>query len=452
MVGLSMPDLNVVICGAGEVGGHAAEVLAQEGHAVTVIDMCDERLRKVADELDVRTLEGNAASSTVLREAGAAQADIVVGATDSDEVNLVAASVGRGIGAKKSIARLHHRAFFAKDLNYRKHFGIDRLICPEYSTAGAIARVLRNPVALAIEHFAEGRIQMLEFAVSEAAPALDVPLKEIRMPPHTRVATVLRGSEVLIPDANTRLNRDDRIVLVSNSDTFEEARKLFRLERPKQRKVVLMGGTPMAVWLCRALRKQAWSIRLFETDPGRAEELAEKLDWVTVLKANPLDKGVFAEEQLALADVFVTLLDKDEENIVGAVFAKAGGAAQTIAVVQRSHYLDLLYHIGVDRSFSSGTVAANEILRLLDDNPLRKLASLAGDIEALEATVGSKAEVAGHTLRQIVLPPQWSVGAIRREEDVWVPGAEDVFKPGDTLLLIGRSGQHKELQRLLIGR
>lgn len=446
-----MAKLNVIICGAGEVGGHAAEVLAHEGHAVTVIDNNDERLRKVADELDVRTLSGNAASSTVLREAGAAQADIVVGATDSDEVNLVAASVGRGIGARKSIARLHHRAFFSRDLNYSKHFGIDRLICPEYSTSGAIARVLRNPLALATEQFAEGRIDVLEFSVSEGAPAIGVALKEIQMPPHTRLATVLRGNEILVPDADTCLEIGDRIVLVGNSNMFDEARKLFRHERPQQRKVVLMGGSPMAVWLCRALRKHAWSIRLFETNAARAAELAEKLDWVTVLNANPLDKGIFAEEQIGLADVFIMLLDDDEENIVGAVFAKAGGVTETIAVVQRSHYLDLLYHIGVDRSFSSGVVAAKEILRLLDDSPIRTLATLAGHIEVIEARVGADAEVTGHALKDNVLPARWSIGAIRREDEVWVPGAKDVVKPDDTLLLIGGSGRHQELQKLLVG-
>ena len=446
-----MTKLKVIICGAGEVGRQAAEVLADADHSVTVIDSCAEHLRTVADELDVRTLEGNAASATVLREAGAASADVVVGATDSDEVNLVAASVGRAIGAKKSIARLHHRAFFAKDLDYAKHFGIDRLICPEYSTAGAIARALHNPAALAIEQFAGGRIDMHEFSVSEDAPAVGVALQDTRMPPNTRLAAVLRNGQVLIPDASTCLERGDRVVLVGNSDTFDEARRLFRKERPKRRKVVLMGGTPMAVWLCRALREHAWSIRLFETNKTRAEELAEKLDWVTVLNADPMDKGVFAEEQIALADVFVALLDDDEDNIVGAVFAKAGGVTEAVAVVQRSRYLDLLYHIGVDRSFSSGMVAAQEILHMLDDSPLQKLATLAGDVEAFEARIGPDAKVAGRTLRESKLAPQWSVGAIRRDEDVWVPGANDTIKPGDTLLLIGRQGQQKELRRLLIG-
>ena len=164
----------------------------------------------------------------------------------------------------------------------------------------------------------------------------------------------------------------------------------------------------MAVWLCRALREHAWSIRLFDTSKARAEELAEKLDWVTVLHADPTDKGVFAEEQIALADVFVALLDDDEDNIVGAVFAKAGGVIECVAVVQRSRYLDLLYHIGVDRSFSSGMVAAREILHLLDDSPLKKLATLAGDIDAFEARIGSDAEVAGRKLRESKLPPGWA--------------------------------------------
>ena len=209
-------------------------------------------------------------------------------------------------------------------------------------------------------------------------------------------------------------------------------------------------GSRKVARACNFWRRRA--VRLFETNKARAEDLAEKLDWVTVLNVDPTDKGVFAEEQIALADVFVALLDDDEDNIVGAVLAKAGGVTEAVAVVQRSRYLDLLYHIGVDRSFSSGMVAAREILHLLDDSPVRKLATLAGDIEALEVRIGSDAKVAGQTLRESKLAPQWSVGAIRRDDDVWVPGANDVFKAGDTLLLIGRQGQQKELQRLLIGR
>lgn len=434
------------------MGGHTAEVLARENHQVTVIDQNPDKLRKFGEELDVRTMEGNAATSIVLREAGAEEADVVVAATSIDEVNVVAASVGRAIGARRSIARLHHRAFFATDLNYGQHFGIDRLICPEFSTATAIARTLRNPAALALENFGGGKIDMLEFPVSEEAPGAGVPLAKVRMPVGTRLAAVERSGDVFVPDADTVLAKGDRIVLVGNTEVFDEARKLFRKDKPKRRNVVLMGGTPMAVWLCRALRERAWSIRLFESRRLRAEELAEKLGWVTVLAADPTDQSVFMEERLALADVFVALLDHDEDNIVGAVFAKAGGVRECIAVVQRSRYLDLLYHIGVDRSYSPGMVAAREIVELLDESPVRVLATLAGEIDAYTGRISGDSPLVGKALREIKLDSAVVIGAMRRGHEVWVPGADDVVHADDTILLIGQRKQQDHLEKLLIGR
>ena len=447
-----MRSMNIVICGAGEVGSHTADVLTTAGHSVTVIDSNVERLRAMTESLDIRALEGNAASSVTLAEAGAADADVVIAATDVDEVNIVAASVGRAIGAKRSIARLHHSAFLEqRTLNYEQHFGIDLLICPEFSTATAIARALRNPAALAIENFAGGRIDMHEFKVSQNAPAIGRPLADVPMPLGSRLAAVSRDQEVLLPDAGTCVQAGDRIVLVGNSEVFDEARKQFREESPQRRKVVLMGGTPMAVWLCKALRERAWSIRLFETNRQRAEELADKLSWVTVLNADLTDKSVFAEERIGLAHVFVGLLDDDEDNIVGSVLAKAGGVSQAIAVVQRSRYLDLLYHIGVDQSYSPGQVAAQEVLQLLDDSPMRLIATLATGIDVFLVRVRPGATVVGPKLRDLPFSRDWVVGAIRRGSDVWVPGAEDTFTPGDAVLLIGRQGQQRRLGPLFGG-
>ncbi len=147
--------MNIIICGNGDVGSHAAEVLASEGHSITVIDLDGVRLRAAEDTMDVRTLVGNCAEATVLREAGVESADMLVAATNVDEVNLLSASIGKAMGAAKCIARVHHTAFFEqKGWDYQRQFNIDRLICPEYSTALSIARKLRNPVALAIEDFA----------------------------------------------------------------------------------------------------------------------------------------------------------------------------------------------------------------------------------------------------------------------------------------------------------
>jgi trk system potassium uptake protein TrkA len=185
--------MDVVICGAGEVGSHAAEMLTSDGCSVTLIDTNADRLRGITESLDVRVLTGTAADAGTLREAGVDRADLIVGATNIDEVNLVVASMGRALGARRAIARVHHSSFLdSHGFDYEKHFNIDRLICPEFTTAGAIARSLRNPAALAIEDFAGGRIVMNEIVVSEKSPAIDHRLSDIPMPRRTRLAAVSR--------------------------------------------------------------------------------------------------------------------------------------------------------------------------------------------------------------------------------------------------------------------
>jgi trk system potassium uptake protein TrkA len=442
--------MNVVICGAGQVGSHTAEVLAAAGHNITVVDVDGERLRHVADTMDVGTLIGSCSSADILREAGAASADLLLAATENDEVNLVTASIGKGIGAARCIARVHHSAFFeGRGIDYREHFGIERLICPEYSTAQAIARMLRNPGALAIEHFARGQVAMEEFPVDEGAPGVGKPLSELALPRGTRLAAIRRGSDVFLPDATSTIAAGDIVIMVGNSSSFQQARAILHDYKEDLRKVVIMGGPSMAVWLCRALRKRHFSIRLFETNRRRAEELAEKLDWVTVIQGNPSDPTVFAEEHIGEADAFVALVDDDEHNILASAWAKSEGVKLAVAVVQKQNYLHLLNHVGIDRAFSPRMVAVKEISQLLESESLRRMASLAeGIIDVYWVKVGPKAKVADEPLRKIKLTPDWMIAAIDHEGQVRVPGADDVLSVGDTVLLIGKHGMENKLRKL----
>ncbi|GMU34017.1 MAG: Trk system potassium transporter TrkA [Planctomycetia bacterium] len=444
-------SMNILIIGAGQVGSHTAEVLTGSGHDVTIVDVDDVKLQTVTDTLDVRTLEGNGTNVDVLREAGVRESDLIVAATSSDEVNIVSASIGRALGAKASIARVHHSAFIGHaELRYETHFGINKLICPEYSTAKAIARSLRSPAALEIEEFTGGRIEMHEFPVADTAPAIDCTLSSIAMPPGTRLLGVSRGTDFIVPAADTDILRGDRVVLIGDNDVFEDARKLFRVEKPGRKSAVLMGGSAMAVWLCKALKSRAWSIRVFEANRARAEELAEKLEGVTVLNADPTDKSVFAEERIGMADAFVALHDDDEDNIVGAVLAKAGGVKEAIAVVQRPRYLDLLYHIGVDRSYSPGISAAKEIAAQIDKSPIRQLATLVTGLSTVLVTVAAGAEGCEKNLQELPLAPAWVVGAIRRGDRVFVPGATNQIEAGDVLLAVGKESDQGVLEDIFV--
>ena len=442
--------MNIIICGAGQVGSRAAEALASAGHNITVIDQNPERLRKIADTLDVRTLCGNCAAADVLRQAHGATADLLVAATSSDEINLLTGSIAKGVGATKTVVRVHHSTFFEqRGLDYKAHLFVDRLICPEYSTALAIARMLRNPGALAIEDFARGRIEMHEFPVSDSASAIGISLAELGLPRGTRLAAVTRAREMFIPDRASVIEPGDKIVLVGNASVFQQARKLFHDDRARRQSVALMGGPSMAVWLCRALRERDFSIRLFEIGRERAEVLAEKLDWVTVIQADPSDRSVFEEEKLGQVDAFVGLLDDDEHNILGGAWAKSMGAKQAFAVVQRPDYLHLLQSVGIDRAFSPGTVAVKEIEQVLAGGSVRRMASLAeGIIDVYRLSVGERAKVIGKELRDVKLTPDCVVAAIQHGKHVGVPAADDAVQAGDTLLIIGRRGMEARLKKI----
>jgi len=444
--------MDIVICGAGTVGSYAADVLGSAGHNITVIDLQADRLSEIEETMDVRTLLGNCTYADVLIKAGADACDLLVAATESDEINLLSAAVGKGVGAAKTIARVRHSAYFdERGVDYSEILGIDDFICPEYSTALAIASSLRNPGALAIENFAHGEIEMQELIIPADAPTLDQTLADLRMPPGTLLAAMLRTGGAMIPEARTVIKPGDTIVLVGNRDVFQQARKLFRKGDSKRRYVAIMGGSPMAVWLCRALRDRNFSIRLFEIRRERAEELADKLPWVTIINADPTDASVFAEEHLDDADAFVSLrTDDDEHNVLAGAWAKSMGAKMAIAAVQRPNYLQLMQRVGIDRPFAPRVVAVREIENLIADRKLHQLASLAeGAIDVFQVTVSQGAAVAGKSLREIKLRPDWIIAAIQHGESVRVPRADDRIEAGDVALVIGKHGQESKLKKLL---
>jgi trk system potassium uptake protein TrkA len=447
--------MNILICGAGTVGSFAAEVLGDAGHNITVIDTDTQRLAALDETMDVRTLAGSCTHGQMLAQAGADRADLVIAATDLDEINLLAAATAKGAGAKRVIARVRHSAYFdQRNINYNRVLGIDDLVCPEYLTALAIASTLRNPGALAIENFGQGKLEMQELIVDAGTKAVGKPLMELPqlgMPAGTRLAALGRGSDSIIPEARTIIEAGDTIVLVGNREVFTKARKLFTKPTTKRRRVVIMGGSAIAVWLCRSLRDRNVSIRLFDIDRERAEELAVKLDWVTVINADPTDPSVFEEEHIADADAFVSLrTDDDEHNILAGAWAKSMGAKMAIATVQRPNYLELMRRVGIDRPFSPRVVAVREIENLLADRGLRRFATLSeGSIDVYQVSVGNDAAVVGKSLRQIKLTPDWVIAALQRDDLVKVPGADDTIESGDTLLVIGRAGYEAKLKELL---
>ncbi len=433
--------MNIVICGAGEVGRHAAEVLGNGADNITIIDKEYSKLVALEQTMDVRILHGNAAHVDLLREAGCANADLFLAATHIDEINLLSASLAKAVGAKQVIARVHHSAFFErKDFDYGKQLGIDHLVCPEFTTAAAIAQTLRTPGALAVERVAMDQVEVRRLPVVKGAKAVGSPLMALNLPEATRIASIERGGAVFLPDGHTRMDEGDVVTLLGDTAVFEKAARLFDPEAAKRKHVVILGSTGMGVWLCRALRGRGFSIRLVADNQERAEELASKLDWVTVLYADAADASIFEEERFGDADAFVALSEEDERNILAAARAKTMGVSEAIAVLQRSTYLHLIEHVGIDHAFSPRVTAVGQIKQLLDQSPIKHLASLGqgvAEVFELKVPANAPAKVIGCPLHQINFPSKTMIGAIGRGATAHVPGASSELQPGDTVVIIG---------------
>ncbi|WP_432797329.1 Trk system potassium transporter TrkA [Poriferisphaera sp. WC338] len=447
--------MNIIICGAGEVGRHSAEVLATARNNITVIDESATKLAELDEVMDVRSLLGNGTQADVLLEAGCAKADLFIAATSSDEINLLAASIAKGVGATKTIARIHHSAFFeGRGFEYAKHLGIDHMVCPEYTTALAIASTLRNPGALAVEQFAKGMVEMQQLPVSEDAKVIGKKLREVVLPGPARVTAIERKGIASIPEADTVIGAGDVVTIIGEAKSFDKIRRVFQTEAARRRRVMIMGGSTQSVWLCRALKNRGFTVRLFEADRSRAEELSEKLNWVTVIHADAVNTDALQEERVDLADAFVGMTEDEETNILAAARAKSMGAAQAMAVLQRPTYLHLLEHIGIDKAFSPRGTAVTEVLRLLEAGPVRRLGSLSegiAEIYEIEVT-GTAVKIIGSQLKDIKFPKHCLIAAIQRDEDVFVPTADSKILEGDTVIAVAPSQSRNELRRMFGGR
>ena len=443
-------DMNIIICGAGKTGAHAAEILAADGANVTVVDESQTSLDMLADNLDVATLAGQPTAAKVLQSAGVADADVVIATTDSDELNLLCASTASYLGADRTFATVTHSTYLNRDiLDYSKIFSIDSLICPAFSTARAIASHLRNPAAMKVERLVGHTIEVQQFEASKGAPGLGRRLSEVELPRGARIAAITRNGDTYLPSGDSTVDEGDEVLIVANADVFHDARRVFRTKDTGRRSVVIMGGSPIAVWLCRTLQNRGFSIRLFETDTDRANELAEKLPWVTVMNADPTDPNVFTDEHLENADAFVALTN-DEHNILSCAWAISLGVKETYPVVTRRNYDLFTKAMGLTHIFSPRELAIAEIRQRLARKQMTKIAPLAsGALNIYRIRIGKNAPVTGIPLSDLTLMPNCMVIVLEHDEHFGVvPSAHAILEEGDVVFAIVRSEFESELRTL----
>lgn len=431
--------MRVLILGGGTVGGSVAKRLGDQRCEVTIVERDAERAVWLDGELDARVLCGEASQASVLFQAGASSVDVCFALTGEEETNLLAGSVAKAMGARRSTARVYSPFF--RDLtafDYRRHFGLDRLLSLEYLTAMELARRIREPGAMLIEHFIGGELEMQDVLIARTSAATDRPLAELRLPSDVRVGAINRDGAVSIAAADDRIEVGDRVTLLGERTRVEEVKKLFQTQSVVRRNVVVAGGGETGLRVAAALEKRNYNVKILDSRRERCEFLAQTLKKTTVVFGDARRRSVLDEQRVGNADVFIACAGDDEDNIMACVEARELGAKFLAAVVDQPDYASVVGKLGIDEVVSPYEVIGRQVEGLMHTGALvfHNSRLLGGSVDVLELEVERDSLATRLPLKDLGLPKPSLIAAVIRENAVLIPNATFEFRAEDSVLAL----------------
>lgn len=451
--------MKVIICGAGQVGWQIARHLSGERNDVTVVDNNPDLVRRATDTLDVQGIAGFASYPDVLEKAGAKDADMVIAATYSDEVNMVTCQVAHSVFAvPRKIARLRAESYLTaiySDLYRRDHLPIDVVISPEREVADAALQRLAAPAAFDTETFLDGKAQLMGLSIDEGCPIVNTPLRQLTdlfSTLRSVVVGVRREGQLFAPESGDQLFVGDSCYVVVHSEDVQRTMEIFGKAHRKQERVVIVGGGNVGLSVARALEAGKTRIRakMIERNRKNAERAAEELERTIVLHGDGLDAALLVEAGVARADAALCVTDDDKVNMLAAVRAKAAGCPMVIALINDPTLVPLMEPLGIDAYINPRSTTVSSILRHIRHGRVSQVYSI-GDAEAevIEAEVMSTSPIAGSLIREIDFPEGVLVGAVRKGDKVVKPTGTLRIEEGDQIVIFALTGDVAEVERLL---
>lgn len=427
--------MRIVIVGAGAVGSYLAARLSGEGQDVVVIESDPERAAELQGTVDALVLRGNGASPASLREAGAADADLLIAVSNSDGVNVLACHAGSLIGVQRTVARIEDPDLTAGigDL------GVDVVIDPGEMAAREVFDLVRQRGVSDIVEFADGQLTLVGGIVREDSPLLDRTLEDLRSRHDSfdwAVGAVVRHGETLPVRGTTVITRHDHVLLVARTDELDRARLLLRPERGHIERVIVVGATRVAELATDLLLDAGLEVVVVDHEEERCRLLADRHSKALIICGSPTDPGVLGDLGLGETDALAALSGWDDMNLTACLVAKALGASTALSRFHRLSYIGLLSGTSVDATVSSRLAAANAILHFVRRGRIHAVSTFKDtEAEALDIEVVPGSAVDGCAVRDLDLPRTAVIGGVAREGRAFVPSGETVLEGGDRIIV-----------------
>ena len=449
--------MKVIICGAGQVGNSIAKQLVLEGNDVTVIDQSEELIEKINNSLDVKAFVGFASHPTVLEEAGASNADMIISVTQSDEINMVSCQVAHSIfGIAKKIARIRNQNYFYKDtekLFSANHMPIDVIISPEVEVANAILDKLHVPGAIETILFSEGRVKVISVKTINNSIVNNMSVEGVnKILTHLKAKVICFMKEGILhtEDSNEFLDPECEIYVITAVEDLKEMMAIFGHEESEARKICIVGGGRIGLYLAQKLEQsEDIRVKVIEHQEKRAHEIAEKLKYTSVINGDALEQEILQEVSISSSDTIITVSNDDEVNILSGLLAKKYGCLKSIVLVNSNSFAPLFSSLGIDIVVNPREITVSSILRYIRNIKVRNVNAICdSQAEIIEVDAFESSYSAGKRIMELKLPEGVSVCMIIRGEEIIIPHNDTEIAAQDRLIIFSMVEKVKKVEKI----
>ncbi len=437
--------MKIVIIGLGTMGETVLRSLEGEGHTVTLIDEDEQVISRLIEKYDIAGVVGNGACMDIQKEAGAKGADLLVALTLRDEINILCCLVAKYLGVKNTVARVRNPDYRSQIVAMKDELGISMIVNPEKETAKEIFNLISLPSIAQIEHFAQGKVSLVEIVAEKECALVGETLISLgkKLTSKVLICAVQRGNEVIIPGGNFMIEANDRIYFTSEARVLGDFLSEVNLVKSPIKSVMIAGGGRIAYYLGEKLSGKKYRVKILEKDHAEAERLAELLPRVTVLEGNATKHDILLEEGIESVDAFVALTDGDEANMLMSMFAGKMQVRKPITLIQSDDLYDMLSEVGIQNNVSPKNIVSGSILSYIralankrGSNVLTLYRLVGNRVEALEFVAKKKESFYDKPLRELKMKDNSLIASIIRGEEVLIPDGNACIKMGDTVIVV----------------
>ena len=437
--------MNILILGAGQVGSELTEILSEDGHSITLVDLDEEKLEKESEQHDIKIVSGNCCYPQTLEDANIQDTELAIAMTEWDEVNLVACQMIKHLNKKtRTMARIRAREYLKGKGNKifeNGEYSKDVLISPETLITEYISKLVQLPGALQVLDFGNGRASMVSVKAVEDAPITGHKISELKehIPnADARVAAIYREEEIIIPSGDDFIKDGDEVYFISARANIKKVMSEIRPADSKHKSIMIAGGGKIGRRLAKTLEDKFSVVKIIEKSRKRGDYLSENLDHALVLNGDATDEDLLIEEGIEQIDMFCSVTDSDEANVMSSLLAKKLGAKKVLSLMNKQSFLDLIHQGEVDITVIPNEITIGVVLKNITKAKIERAHTFKkGKSEALELIASQEItpKIIGKGIEDIKLPNGCTISAIIREKEVKIAHHDVKIHENDHLII-----------------